>query len=366
VLRYGILIESPEMSADRTFLRTMSERNSDTNEDVTKLSRRDFMAAGSALAGTTALANLSEVSEAANFSSPVDFKGAYVGPDSDKTGLGAKGWLYFADDSGTVYKHDGSGWVDLGIGGSSVWEDADGDGVYSLKDGSGISTDEQSINPADFTGFPYDTPLLIGTEYGRAMDVLTADSTGYQRASATWWNWDYEEQIFVIDGGAIPDDDQFSLYTRDAPLGDGGSPLKRLDVDAGAQDVRARWQNLDRMLVEGGNGPDLFLRSTEQNQVASLRYSAPDGSGGYTERYDFADKPEFDQFEIKCPQGLLVRANDNGRLDFMGPNGQPIRVPRLSSDPSSPTDGTLWYNTNANEYRGSEGGSVVSFDTTVV
>jgi hypothetical protein len=83
---------------------------------------------------------MSEVSEAAGFSSPVDFKGAYVGSDSDKSGLGAKGWLYFTDDgTGTIYKHDGSGWVDLGIGGSSVWEDPDGDGVYSLKNGSGIS-----------------------------------------------------------------------------------------------------------------------------------------------------------------------------------------------------------------------------------
>ena len=120
----------------------MTDRTSD-NEDVTKLSRRDFMAAGSALAGTTAFTNMSAVTEAAGFSSPVDFKGAYIGADGDKSGLGAKGWLYFTDDgTGTIYKHDGSGWVDLGIGGgSSVWEDSGG-GIYTLKDGSGIGIDE--------------------------------------------------------------------------------------------------------------------------------------------------------------------------------------------------------------------------------
>jgi hypothetical protein len=136
------------------------------------------MAAGSALVGTAAFANMSEVSEAAGFSSPVDFKGAYVGSDSDKTGLGAKGWLYFTDDgTGTIYKHDGSGWVDLGIGGSSVWEDADGDGVYSLKNGSGISIEQlqYALGNTGFSGRLSDRPMV--SEQARTLTVGTDTST---------------------------------------------------------------------------------------------------------------------------------------------------------------------------------------------
>lgn len=95
----------------------MTKRTSETPEDVTKLSRREFMKTGSALLGAS---GMSDVTDAAGLSSPVDFKGAYIGPDEDKSGLGAKGWLYFADDTGARYKHTGSGWELLDLEAKSI------------------------------------------------------------------------------------------------------------------------------------------------------------------------------------------------------------------------------------------------------
>ncbi len=44
--------------------------------------------------------------------------------------------------------------------------------------------------------------------------------------------------------------------------------------------------------------------------------------------------------------------------------GRIIRV--LEEDPDDPDDGTVWYNSGENEYRGVEDGDVVTFDTTAV
>lgn len=122
----------------------MTERNSETPDGVTKFSRREFVKAGSALLGVT---GLSDVTEAADFSSPADFKGAYIGPDADKTGLGAKGWLYFADDSGARYKHNGSGWqlLDLKAGTINA-EQLSRETVFALQKGLAAdgATDDSS------------------------------------------------------------------------------------------------------------------------------------------------------------------------------------------------------------------------------
>lgn len=40
-----------------------------------------------------------------------------------------------------------------------------------------------------------------------------------------------------------------------------------------------------------------------------------------------------------------------------------LRIPRYSSDPSSPEDGDIWYNTTSNTYKGRENGVVVTFTT---
>lgn len=42
------------------------------------------------------------------------------------------------------------------------------------------------------------------------------------------------------------------------------------------------------------------------------------------------------------------------------------QTPQVSEDPSDPDDGTMWYRTDLDEYRGVEAGTVVSFNTTNV
>lgn len=37
---------------------------------------------------------------------------------------------------------------------------------------------------------------------------------------------------------------------------------------------------------------------------------------------------------------------------------------KVADDPDDPEPGDWWYNTSAEEYRGSEGGEIVAFDTT--
>lgn len=47
-------------------------------------------------------------------------------------------------------------------------------------------------------------------------------------------------------------------------------------------------------------------------------------------------------------------------------SGPFVRAPSVSSDPDSPPDGAIWYREDLDEYRGVEGGSVVSFSTAAV
>jgi len=64
------------------------------------------------------------------------------------------------------------------------------------------------------------------------------------------------------------------------------------------------------------------------------------------------------------PSGAEIRFEDDGTID-PGTAG-PVQVPELSSDPASPSDGDVWYNTAADEYRGQENGTIISFNTTAV
>lgn len=63
------------------------------------------------------------------------------------------------------------------------------------------------------------------------------------------------------------------------------------------------------------------------------------------------------------PSERHIGHDDNGGTYVHGPFGV---VPKRSDDPSDPDDGAVWYNESVNEYRGSEDGAVVSFDTTPV
>ena len=72
------------------------------------------------------------------------FRDAFVGDDADKQGLGSKGWLFFAKDTGTVYYHNGSSWVDLGLGsgGDGALTDSDDDGLLEAPDHDGIDVEQ--------------------------------------------------------------------------------------------------------------------------------------------------------------------------------------------------------------------------------
>jgi hypothetical protein len=124
----------------------MTDRNSEETEDVTKLSRRDFVKTGSALFGVN---SMTEMVSAAEFSAPVDFKGAYIGPDADKTGIGAKGWLYFADDTGGRYKHDGSSWRLLDLEAKSI-STGEINNEYRIKSSDGESEVRAVIENATY------------------------------------------------------------------------------------------------------------------------------------------------------------------------------------------------------------------------
>ncbi|MFC7079944.1 C1q-like domain-containing protein [Halorussus caseinilyticus] len=86
------------------------------NSDVTKLSRRSLMALGAALAGSAGVTAFSGTASAHNL---MEFRDAYVGDDAEKSGLGSRGWLFFAEDTGKIYKHNGSEWIETGIGSSA-------------------------------------------------------------------------------------------------------------------------------------------------------------------------------------------------------------------------------------------------------
>jgi hypothetical protein len=55
-----------------------------------------------------------------------------------------------------------------------------------------------------------------------------------------------------------------------------------------------------------------------------------------------------------------------GSTPFLCTNASRFRVPDKDSDPADANDGDIWYRRDLNEYRGVEGGTTVSFDTTPV
>jgi hypothetical protein len=70
-------------------------------------------------------------------------------------------------------------------------------------------------------------------------------------------------------------------------------------------------------------------------------------------------------------EGVLgVPVGDSGPYDWRVPGTFTVEteftVPVVSSDPSGASDGDIWYNSAADEYRGVEDGTTVRFDTTSV
>lgn len=74
------------------------------------------------------------------------------------------------------------------------------------------------------------------------------------------------------------------------------------------------------------------------------------------------------------PDNDLVARDSNGNivLRYDESNGTwvlegaPIVLPQLASDPTSPSNGEIWYRSDTDEYRAQQGGSTVTFDTTAV
>lgn len=99
------------------------------------------MALGAALAGTSGLGALTGTASAHGLTA---FRDAFIGNDGDEAGLGSKGWLFFAKDSGAVYYHDGSGWQDLLVGGQ--FADTDDDGLLETPDHDGIDVGQVQAN----------------------------------------------------------------------------------------------------------------------------------------------------------------------------------------------------------------------------
>lgn len=60
--------------------------------------------------------------------------------------------------------------------------------------------------------------------------------------------------------------------------------------------------------------------------------------------------------------GKLEKALNFRELIF--PADGKLVVPVMSSDPASPVDGEIWYNSTSHTYKGRENGVTVTFDTT--
>lgn len=111
----------------------MARNESPDRDSVSKLSRRGLLTLGATLAG---LGGLKTFSGTASAHGLMAFRDAFIGNDGDKTGLGSKGWLFFAKDTETVYYHDGSSWQNLLTGGRLT--DTDGDGLLEAPNHDGI------------------------------------------------------------------------------------------------------------------------------------------------------------------------------------------------------------------------------------
>ncbi len=147
------------------------------------------------------------------------FRDAFIGNDGDEQGLGSKGWLFFAKDTGDVYYHDGSSWQTLPIGGNL--KDTNDDGLLEAPNHDGIrvgtvETDKIHLGADtddDGNSWRFDTDLTdtariyswdgsTATEYlklneggpveirNTALDLNTEDIVGFERlkhaGSGSW------------------------------------------------------------------------------------------------------------------------------------------------------------------------------------
>ena len=180
----------------------MDETSPVERGDVSRLSRRGLLALGATLAGTSGIGMFSGTAAAHEL---MAFRDAFVGDDADKEGLGSKGWLFFAKDIGTVYYHNGSGWVDLGIGGGDgALVDSDDDGLLEAPDYDGIDVGQVEAESVSTTQLSADN---IGTRIYSSTDQTIPTGTNEKVAFDTttfdhlsWGNLS-EDEIVVDEAG---------------------------------------------------------------------------------------------------------------------------------------------------------------------
>lgn len=164
----------------------MARNESSDSDGVSKLSRRGLLALGATLAGVGGLGTFSETASAHEL---MAFRDAYIGNDADKTGLGSKGWLFFAKDTGTLYYHTGSGWNSIPVGGQLT--DTDGDGLLEAPSHDGldvgtVETDEIHLGAdvdGDGSGWRFDadssdTARIYSWDEGAATEYFRLNEGG--------------------------------------------------------------------------------------------------------------------------------------------------------------------------------------------
>lgn len=295
-------------------------RNETSGRDVSKVSRRGLLTLGATLAGVSGLGAFSGTASAHGLTA---FRDAFIGNDGDKTGLGSKGWLFFAKDTGTVYYHTGSSWENIPLGGQLA--DSDGDGLLEAPNHGGIDvgtveTDEIHLG-ADTDG--------DGSEW--RFDTDSSDT-------ARMYSWDGSaatEYFRLNEGGPV--EVKNSLLTAssglsvDGPAYDDSSFTVRPDGSHGVtikgestsllRAIDSSTTNLVFEVLQGGrveipNG-GLYMNGNDINEVGTLNASTKnfvqDIGGGKEAVYTAQESPD-------------VRAVVESSVE-VGPDGATVSLP---------------------------------------
>lgn len=228
----------------------MSETDPTERDGVSRLSRRGLLALGATLGGTGGLGLLAGTASAAEHELTA-FRDAFIGNDDDRQGLGSKGWLFFAKDTGTVYYHNATEWKDLGIGGEL--SDSDSDGLLEAPDHDGID-----VGQIEADSISTENILSADGQLDIESDVVTAD--GYW-LTATSSGSTFDKGGLRITQGYERD----AYFYWGASSGSGGGKLCIGDIGSDASDAR-RFINMD--LRDGSR--EIQFEDGSGNQIAAL------------------------------------------------------------------------------------------------
>lgn len=231
----------------------MTENNSSNGKDVAKLSRRGLLTLGTMLAGVGGLGTLSGTASAHGL---MAFRDAFIGNDGDEEGLGSKGWLFFAKDTGNVYYHNGNSWQEFPID-SGELSDTDSDGLLEAPEHDGI----------DVKTVEADEIHLGADQDGDESEWrLDADSTD----TARFYSWDGStetEYLRLNEGGPLGVKKNLQMNGNSINMGKGGnniyglSAIKAVDDSLGSDFlIRSRGDGSSRIaLRDEANVQDLLI-----------------------------------------------------------------------------------------------------------